>query len=67
MKKKRAGIVREEEEEKSGAASMDKSCSQPKPNVGSEAVKPIAPKRKPADDAVAVTAAESAGSVLTEE
>ena len=53
--------------QKSGAASMDKWCSQPKPNVRSEAVKLIAPKRKRADDAVAVKTAESAGSVLTAE
>ena len=65
--KKRAKLAEEAEEEKSGAASMDKSCSQPKPNVEREAVKLIALKRKHADGAVAGKAAESAGRVLTAE
>lgn len=64
-KKKQLGPAKEEE--KYGAASMDKSCSQPKPNVGRRAVKLIAPKKKRANDAVVVKAAENAGRVLTAE
>jgi hypothetical protein len=60
-------IAQVAEEKKSGAASMDKSCSQPKPSVGSEAVQPIALKKKHADDVAAVAVKENAGSVVTEE
>jgi hypothetical protein len=51
--------------QKSGAASTDKSCSQPKPNVGRKAVKLIVLKKKHANGVVAVKAAESVGRVST--
>ena len=64
-KKKQSGPAKETE--KYGAVSMGKSCSQPKPNVGSEAVKPIALKKKHANDVVVVATKENAGPVLTGE